>query len=486
MGIMQETELKLELSEAGASSFLKQNPFDCSPTILRQRSVYFDTGEWDLFKRGLSLRIRRCGNERIQTIKSGDGSAAASFTRAEWERPVPDDSLILDDPEAEALLAGASNNLAPVFEVHVKRHRWRLTESDATIEVALDFGKVVAADRQTPLWEIELEMKTGSPTALFALARKINLIAPAYIGVLSKSERGYRLLGPLPGATKASVTALTPDMNAATAFVHIAAACLKQFRVNEMALSWSRHADALHQTRVSLRRLRSLFSICKSMFNDSRFDHLREELRWLASALGRARNIDVMIKHASDEELSNRLQAARSTAYGAVEAALSSARARSLMIDAAEWISMKDWRSDESGRALRVQPARSFASTVLDKLWKKVARGGDSLIDLDDETRHELRITIKKLRYAAEFFGPLYMSKAEAKRHKRFITAMEGLQDQLGSLNDLATAPDLLSELDLSAVAGAEDLVSAADKEKLLEDAAEAHDTFVDTKRFWR
>ncbi|WP_370057291.1 CYTH and CHAD domain-containing protein [Sinorhizobium fredii] len=382
------------------------------------------------------------------------------------------------------LLAGTGDNLAPIFEVHVKRHRWSVTEGDATVEVALNLGKVVAADRQAPLCEIELESKNGSPTALFVLAQKVNLITPAHIGVLSKAERGYRLLGPAPGAIKASAIPLTADMNAATAFAHLAAACLKQFRLNEMALSWSRNADALHQARVSLRRLRSLFSICKSLFADSRFDHMRDELRWLASELGDARNIDVIIKRASDEGFSSRLQAARNDPYGAVDAAFSSVRARSLMIDLAKWISIKNWRSNEMGEALLVEPARNFASNVLDRLWKKVAKGGNNLIDLDDESRHELRISAKKLRYAAEFFGSLYHSKAETQRHKKFITAMEGLQDQLGSLNDLATAPDLLSKLDLTNMTGAEDLFSAADKEKLLDDAAEAHDIFVDTRRF--
>jgi inorganic triphosphatase YgiF len=482
-GMVQEMELKLELSQAGALSLLEKNPFGQSPTILRLRSVYFDTVEGDLSKRGLSLRIRQCGEERIQTVKSGDGSAAHSFTREEWQRPVAGDVPVLDDPEFKPLLAGNGDDLARVFELYVDRHLWNVMEGDATIEVALDLGKVVAADREAPLSEIELEKKTGSPAALFALARQLNLIAPTCIGVLSKAERGYRLLGP---AIKASVTPLAADMSAATAFAHLAAACLKQFRLNEMALSWSRDADALHQARVSLRRLRSLFSICKSMFDDSRFDRLREELRWLASELGKARNIDVLIKRASDGDLSNRLQAARSDAYGAVEAALSSLRARSLMIDLAEWISIRDWRSGRAGAALLAQPSRDFASSVLDKLWKKVVKGGSNLTDLDDEARHELRISAKKLRYAAEFFGPLYESKRETKRHNRFLVAMEGLQDQLGSLNDLATAPDMLSKLDLTNMAGAEDLFSADEKEKLLHNAVDAHDAFVDTRRFWR
>ncbi|MGI0524106.1 CHAD domain-containing protein [Rhizobium giardinii] len=156
------------------------------------------------------------------------------------------------------------------------------------------------------------------------------------------------------------------------------------------------------------------------------------------------------------------------------------------MIDLAEWISIRDWRSDQRGEALRLQPAKDFAAGVLDKLWKKVAKGGRNLIDLDDEARHELRIVAKKLRYAAEFFGPLYNSKKETKRSKRFLVALEDLQDHLGSLNDLATAPAMLSQLDLSQVAGADDLFSAADKEKLLREAGQAHASFVDSRRFWR
>ncbi|WP_348632853.1 MULTISPECIES: inorganic triphosphatase [unclassified Mesorhizobium] len=483
--IMQETELKFELSRSGAGSLLKKNPFGSSPTILQQKSIYFDTLGWDLSKRGLSLRIRQSGDKRIQTLKAGDGTAAGSFTREEWERPVDGDTPILDDPQIRDLLAEDGAKLAPLFEVHVKRHSWNVSDGDATIEVALDLGKVVAAGREAPLCEIELEKKAGSPAALFALARKIDLVTPAHLGVLSKAERGYRLLGPAPGAVKSAATPLTSEMSVAMAFARIAAACLKQFRLNEMALGWSRDADSLHQARVSLRRLRSLCSICKSLFDDSRFDYMRGELKWLAAELGDARNIDVMIDHASSRILASRLQEVRDDAYAAVAASFSSIRARSLMIDVTEWISIKDWRT-QSDEMLSEQSSKDFASDVFDKLWKKVAKGGNNLIDADDETRHKVRIAAKKLRYAAEFFEPLYNGKAEAKRHRRFIEAMKGLQDHLGSLNDIATAPDMLAALELSDVTGADDLFSGEDKSKLLKDAAEAHDTFVKTRRFWR
>jgi triphosphatase len=482
---MQETELKLELSRPGAAQVLEKNPFGAAPTVLKQESVYFDTLDWDLAKRGVSLRIRQSGKKRIQTVKASDGAAAGLFTRGEWERPVTGDTPVLDDPEINPLLAGIDRTLVPLFVVHVERHRWKVTEGDGTVEVALDIGKVVAADREAPFCEIEFERKAGSAAALFALARKIDLIEPARLGVLSKAERGYRLLGPASGAVKATPAPLDADMTAITVFVRIAASCLRQFRLNEMALTRSHNAEVLHQARVSLRRLRSLFSICKPLFRDARFDRLREELRWLAGELGNARGIDVLIERSTNEVLSRRLHAARDDAYGAAEAALSSTRARAAIIDVAEWIAAAAPAAVLPDDSMHVLPAKDFASDVLDRLWKKVAKGGKGLIDADDETRHRLRITAKKLRYAAEFFKPLYDRKTEDKRYRHFLKAMERLQDRLGSLNDLATAPAMLSALGLSDLPAAKDLFGAGDRTKLLSDAAKAHDTFVETKRFW-
>jgi len=479
---MQEVEFKLELSQSGARSLLKNVPFVSPPTILQQKSIYFDTNAWDLAKRGLSFRIRESGNQRMQTVKAGAGAAAGSFVREQWEQPVIADAPVIDDPQIAALLAGAGPELVPLFEVHVTRHRWNVTASEAQIEVCLDIGKVVAADREAPLCEIELERKAGQPAALFDLARKIDLITPARLGVLSKAERGYRLLAAVQGAVKAGPAPLTSKMSATTAFARTAAVCLRQFRLNEMALSWSRDAEVLHQIRVALRRLRSLFSICKSLFQHSRFDHLREELAWLAAETGQARNIDVLIDRARDEELAARLKAMRGDAYRALEATLSSARVRSLMIDVDEFIS--NWMTD-GAMPMHGPSARNFTSTALDRLWKKVSCG-HRLIEEDDAARHRLRIAAKKLRYAAEFFEPLYRSKIEMKRHRRFIAAMAGLQDQLGDLNDLAVAPGMLSSLGLQGMTGTEDLFRAYDKAELLRRAAVAHDALVDTKRFWR
>ena len=100
----------------------------------------------------------------------------------------------------------------------------------------LDRGKIVAGERETPICEVELEQKSGPLSELFALARKIDAIVPVRLGVLSKGQRGYRLLAPAVVAAKAERIALDPDMNAAEAFQQIGQACLRHFRLNEQHL----------------------------------------------------------------------------------------------------------------------------------------------------------------------------------------------------------------------------------------------------------
>ena len=72
-----------------------------------------------------------------------------------------------------------------------------------------------------------------------------------------------------------------------------------------------------------------------------------------------------------------------------------------------------------------------------------MAKLGRRLPDLSVERQHELRIRVKKLRYACHFFAGLFGRK----RAKPFTSALGGLQDVLGRLNDVATARGLLAAL---------------------------------------
>ncbi|PKP94682.1 MAG: inorganic triphosphatase [Alphaproteobacteria bacterium HGW-Alphaproteobacteria-16] len=482
-GEIEEVEMKLELSAEAADAVEASGLFSVEPVIVRQHAIYFDTPDHALFEAGLSLRIRYNDGRRIQTIKVEGAAAAGLFVRPEWEWDVADDRPVLDDTTPiPALIGKKVAEIAPLLTVENERRVW----NQDGMEIALDRGRIIASERETPVCEIELEQKGGDFAALFVLVRRIDAIAPVHLGVLSKAQRGYRLLGPAPTATKAVPIALTATMTAADTFQAIARACLKQFRLNEPLVLDHEDPAALHQARVALRRLRSAFSIHEAMVADGKFQALGDDLRWLAGELGKARDLDVLVERVGDCPLRDRLSQARTEAYANAALVMRSDRARALMIDLAEWLVVGEWRSRPEGREIRDLPAREFAAKALDRFRRKVKKGGRELENLDDEARHEVRKAAKKLRYAAEFFAALYERKRERRRHKRFVSSLEALQDQLGALNDLATAPDVLRTLGLADDPKAAALLGANEKADLLETAAEAHDALVDASRFWR
>ena len=492
-GAVEEVEIKLELSAAAFDALAIGDLFAGKPTIIRQHATYFDTPDHGLANAGFSLRIRKSDGKRLQTIKRDAGSAAGLFVRQEWEREVRGDRPVLDEATPiAALVANANGNgsgngnanaaIMPLFSIDNERRLWTIDG----VEIALDRARIVAGERETSFYELEIEQKDGDFAQLFALAHRLVTTADVRLSVLSKAQRGYRLLGAAPVAARAAPIMLAAPITAQAAFAVIARACMVQFRLNEALLLATADPVALHQARVALRRLRSALSFNKAMLADSRFPGLCADLRWLAARLGKARDLDVLIARAGDNFLREQLCKARAGAYRNAGRALRSVRARTLMIDLAAWIAIGDWRAAPETRAMRDLSARCFAAMVLDRQFRRLRTAGRNLARLDDRARHEVRKTAKKLHYAAGFYASLFDGKRERQRHKRFVAAVQALLDQLGALNDLATVPGLLAALDLEEQPQAAMLLGAEAKPGLLAAAAVACEALLDRKRFWR
>jgi triphosphatase len=485
---MQEVELKLELSSSAADAVQASGLLPGEPIVTPLHAVYYDTPKLALRKAGLSLRIRRGGEGAIQTVKAAGPGTAGLFARSEWEQPVDGDAPELDETNPVTLLLGdKTRKLVPAFEVIVERRAWLIKHDDAQIELILDRGRVTAGEREAPVFELELELRSGTASALFAAARKLDAAAPVRVGVLTKSERGYLLREPERRAFKAEPVHLVDGASAAQSFQAVAQSCIRQFRLNEDLLRQSRAAEPLHQSRVAIRRLRSAFSIYRALIAvDPGSGELAGELRWLAAELGRLRDLDVLLGRLKAGELHDRVQAERATAYDHLEELLDAARARGLMLRLLEWLHDGEWLRSASTEPLRHQDARDFAAAALDRFRRKVKRAGAELASPDDEVRHEVRKDAKKLRYAAEFFDTLFDDKQRRRRRKRFQAALEELQDQLGTLNDMATAPGLLDRLDAADHPHAQSLVTDGDKDALIRSAVTAHARLVEVKPFWR
>jgi inorganic triphosphatase YgiF len=485
----QEVELKLEIPP-GEIEALRAAPLLGDPRRRpdTQRTVYFDTLKGDLRKAGYSLRLRQKGRSFVQTVKHRGSDSGGFSSRAEWEKKNVNDRLDFEALKATPVgklltRRDMRKRLQPVSETRVRRTAWLVRREESAVELILDEGKVVSNGREEEISEIELELKQGPRSELFRLARELGRGLTLRMGVMSKSERGFRLLeGRAARARKAEKVRLHPAMTVGEAFAAVVQSCLRHFRLNEPLFALEMNARALHQSRVAVRRLRSALSLFKPALTDGEAARLRTELRRFAALLGEARNLDVLLTakgpdgRAPDRATRKQLRRSRQEAYARVQAALAEPRLPAAILDLVAWSEVGGWRGGE----LAGEPIAGFATDRLERGWKRVRRQAKSLRALEPEGRHRLRIEMKKLRYAAEFFVAL-PPKRRRRQQKQFIVHLQRLQDLLGRLNDIETRRQLAPQL-FKAEAATEE----AEVARLVEDAERAWKALADTGPYWR
>ena len=494
-----EIELKFLIPEEAVEAILAR--FPGQPAVRQLDAVYYDTVDHALGRRGFGLRIRDGEGGRKQTLKSA--SAGGVFTRGEWESrvegPEPDRRL-LDDTPAARVLNGAP--LGPVFAVRVERLIWLVEQGDATIEAALDRGVLTAGDRRAEVCELELELKAGPPAALFDLARDLAAHAPLRLSLVSKAERGYALAlddgdQNRPGIARDG-PALDPDMTAGQALQALGRSALARLCADGEGLRERQDSEGLHRLRVAARRFRALFPVFRSLADDEAAHGVQAGLKWLAGALGPARDLDVFIDQVGSDDarahtealaaFSKALVDARSEAYDRAMAALDSARYRALTLEAAAWLEAGSWLTAHDRAKVRDGAATALARKALDKRRRTILKRGKHLAALDPAARHAVRIKSKVLRYAAEDLAPLFPE--HPRRAARFIEAVKALQDTLGALNDLIARAALaravvLASDDARVAVGAGQLTAPGSESRLMPAALEAFDVFAGARPFW-
>jgi len=118
-------------------------------------------------------------------------------------------------------------------------------------------------------------------------------------------------------------------------------------------------------------------------------------------------------------------------------------RAQAFLIDLAQFVEMRGWLvpTDIAQTGRLAVLVSDLAHRQLDKRWKKVSKAARGLETLTADQRHTLRKELKTLRYAVEFFAPLF----PAKRVDRFLMALKTLTSVFGDLNDAATVRGILA-----------------------------------------
>lgn len=469
--IAAEIELKLRFPPARLREVLKSPLLQAAQgsSTHKLAASYFDTPALELQRRSIALRVRREGRRWIQAVKSDGAAVSGVHQRLEIESVLhdrhPDMSVLPRHPVTKILRSRkVAESLVPVLRTEITR-TLRLIEPvpGVLIEVAIDRGFIRSGRRRDRVCEIELELKRGTVGALFELAQQLAQALPLAPEHRSKAERGYDLFrGAAAAPVKAAAVVLTREMTAGRCFLEIAAVALAQVHGNERGVADSQDPEYLHQMRVGIRRLRSAFSLFRAVLGDAAVPQA-VALRAMAAALGPARDWDVFVTetlplvrpalaaHVTAETFEAVCRKCRQSARTKAKKSIKTMDYNKSMIALGGWLASLG--SDGNSAAWR-QPARACAVQILTARHARVLKRGRRLERRTAAELHRLRIAVKQLRYATEFFSSLFPGRGMAALRDRLAQ----LQDILGRINDAAAVQPLLS----AAAADDRELIAAA------------------------
>lgn len=213
--------------------------------------------------------------------------------------------------------------------------------------------------------------------------------------------------------------------------------------------------DAVHRMRVAIRRLRSALATYRPLLEREVTDPIRDELKWLAQALGEVRDAEVAhqrlrrliaeepteavrgdVRAQVDSHMTGRYDEARSRCLEA----MGSPRYFALLGLLDELLEQPPFNANAGERAKDVLP-RGVRHD-----WKRLRDNVGSLDGAEDAVEralllHAVRKAAKRARYAAEPLTGLYGKDA-----RRFVKAATRVQTALGEHHDSTVSQQLLRE----------------------------------------
>jgi triphosphatase len=269
-------------------------------------------------------------------------------------------------------------------------------------------------------------------------------------------------------SVKASPVALPSDATSEETFAAIIEACLRHAEANQAAVL-DGQIEGVHQMRVAFRRLRSGLKLFRPLIPREASAQWVEDIRWLNGFLGPARDWDVFLDEGMSPMFAHfprkrglllfraKAEAIRRNHRHSLREAVHDPRYQHLIQGIADGLEQRAWQGSLSNeqRERLAQPVLGFATPLLGHNHRRVTQCADQFTELSAEERHALRIRIKELRYALDFFASLYPTSAV----KAYLSALSRLQDCLGIMNDIAVARRLLDEARLTAVSAARQVI---------------------------
>ncbi len=437
--------LELSLRPEGLEALFRLPFLERTGRPARVETVWSDTVTGTLAARAEALS-ETSGRWRLERLRPSPDVAWPPMT------PAP---LLSEGDSPDDCRAGPPAELGAIASFRGQR-RTLATQAatnqteDAVVLTVLD-GHLRGVPADRPVCRITL---TGAAPALRETAMRLAQAVPVTVPRAALAAEAIAAArGQEPAPRHLGTPVLQPDQALTDSIAQVIGQLL------DAMLHWTEQAAAgattvpVHQMRVATRRLRSALSIFKSVTSGPEMDLLSAALRETATRLGGARDWDVFLEGVGaqvkeafpeDRRVQGLLSAARrkrAEAYAELRAHLASTAFHELEVALGCAAALRPWEA--SGDDALRQDTAAFAAAVLARRLRKVRRAGRGLATLPVEALHELRKDCKRLRYAAEFFQPLFPDKGT----RRFLKHLAALQEELGALNDGAVAANLMSHL---------------------------------------
>ncbi|MET3804637.1 CHAD domain-containing protein [Nakamurella sp. UYEF19] len=407
-------------------------------------AVYSDTDDLALAGAGITIRRWTGGSDAGWHLKLPHGGD----DRSEIAEPLSEDDGTVPEALVNKVRAWARRReLRPMATLSTSRIVHRLISESGKVlaEISDDVVTAQATPQQGEVvlttwreWEIEL---VGGTRKLLAAADE--LFARSGAAPSAWPSKLHHALGLQPGSAVNGSARLHDKSPAGDVVATYLATQIAMILANDSSV---RHAqpDSVHQMRVATRRLRSALSTFRPLFDRDVTDPIREELKWLAAALGRARDSEVQRNHlltavvAEPDDLvlgpvgrriRVELQSAFRTTHDELSAALDSDRYFELLgkLDLLAAGPPFTAAASHKARTLLRQRVRHACHI----LYALVSLGEPEVGENRDVWLHEIRKAAKRVRYAAEAARPALGKPAGA-----LAAAAEELQEVLGEHQD--------------------------------------------------
>jgi len=435
------------------------------PRLHDLAATYYDTDDLRLAAAGITLRRRTGGDDAGWHLKLPVAGA-----RQELHAPLGRSTT--DPPGAlcrivDGVVRGAA--LHPVADLHTERRETSLLdEHDEVLALVCDDlvqGRRLLTDAEgdgdASSWrECEVELHLGGPK--LARAAEEALLA----GGATRSRHGSKLGRAL------GVAVVVPERPTVAARKRTTARELLQAQLARLAADVVRLdplvrgdvPDAVHQMRITGRRLRGILGTFGTYFDQSVTEPVSEELKLLIQELGRPRDLEVLRERldalSAGEEpglvhddvqrwMDARLRSSHRAAHREAAAAMRSSRYADLVRTLESWATSPPWSDAED------RPARKALRRAVAREWrglKKAVAAARAARDTEEYVvlLHRVRRAAKWTRYAAEALVPV-----AGKDASRLASAAASIQGVLGDHHDTAVAADEVVALaDAAAAAG--------------------------------